>query len=40
VRLLADLVATHLGRDGLAVLTSHQQVDIGSIAPQLLELGK
>lgn len=40
VRLLADLVAAHLGRDGLAVLTSHQQVDIGSIAPQLLELGK
>ena len=40
VRLLADLVAAHLERDGLAVLTSHQQVDIGTIAPQLLELGK
>lgn len=38
VRLLADLIATHLGRGGLAVLTSHQQVDIGSIAPQMLEL--
>ncbi len=40
VRLLADLIAAHLGRGGLAVLTSHQQVDIGTIPPQMLELGK
>lgn len=40
VRLLADLIAAHLGRGGLAVLTSHQQVDIGAIPPQMLELGK
>lgn len=39
VRLLANLIATHLGQGGLAVLTSHQQVDIGTIPAQLLELG-
>ncbi len=38
VRMLADLVATHLQRGGLAVLTSHQQVPIGNIPAQLLEL--
>ena len=39
VRLLAGLIAAHLGRGGLAVLTSHQQVDIGTIPAQMLELG-
>ena len=38
VRLLANLIASHLDLGGLAVLTSHQQVDIGAIPPQLLEL--
>lgn len=38
VRMLADLIAAHLGKGGLAVLTSHQQVEIGSVAAQLLEL--
>jgi heme exporter protein A len=38
VRMLADLIAAHLGRGGLAVLTSHQRVDIGNVAAQLLEL--
>ncbi len=40
VRMLADLIATHLGNGGLAVLTSHQLVDIGAIPAQLLELGR
>ena len=38
VRLLADLVAAHLAQGGLAVLTSHQLVDIGAVAPQVLTL--
>jgi heme exporter protein A len=38
VRMLADLVAAHLGNGGLAVLTSHQLVGIGAVPPQLLEL--
>jgi heme exporter protein A len=38
VRMLADLIAGHLGKGGLAVITSHQQVDIGTLAPQMLEL--
>lgn len=38
VRMLADLIADHLTQGGLAVLTSHQQVDIGSIPPQRLAL--
>jgi heme exporter protein A len=36
---LAGLIAAHLGRGGLAVLTSHQAMDIGGMAPQVLELG-
>lgn len=39
VRTLADLIAAHLGRGGLAVLTSHQPMAIGSVPAQLLELG-
>lgn len=39
VRMLADLVAAHLNAGGMAVLTSHQQVAIGAIPAQLLELG-
>ncbi len=38
VRMLADLIASHLGQGGMAVITSHQQVDIGTMTPQLLEL--
>ena len=38
VRMLADLIAVHLKKGGLAVLTSHQQVEIGTIPAQLLEL--
>lgn len=38
IQLLADLVASHLDAGGLAVLTSHQQVDIGLVPPQVLEL--
>lgn len=38
VRMLADLIAAHLAQGGLAVLTSHQQVPIGSVPAQLLEL--
>lgn len=35
---LADLIADHLARGGLAVLTSHQAVDIPGRPGQLLEL--
>jgi heme exporter protein A len=38
VRMLANLVAAHLAKGGLAVLTSHQLVDIGAVPAQLLEL--
>lgn len=38
VRMLAGLIASHLKKGGLAVLTSHQQVDIGDIPAQVLEL--
>ena len=38
IQLLADLVAAHLAQGGLAVLTSHQQVDIGTVPAQILEL--
>jgi len=36
--MLADLIAAQLTAGGLAVLTSHQQVDIGNIPAQMLEL--
>jgi heme exporter protein A len=38
VHMLADLIAAHLNRGGMAVLTSHQLVDIGDVPPQLLTL--
>ena len=38
IKMLADLVASHLTQGGMAVLTSHQQVPIGSISPNVLEL--
>lgn len=38
IRMLAGLVAKHLGNGGLAVLTSHQTVDIGGIPAQVLNL--
>lgn len=38
VSLLAELISDHLHSGGLAVLTSHQRVPIGDIAPQMLEL--
>lgn len=39
VRMLADLIASHLDSGGTAVLTSHQTVPIGTHPPQVLELG-
>lgn len=38
IRMLASLIAQHLGNGGMAVLTSHQTVDIGGIAAQILDL--
>ncbi len=38
IELLASLIAAHLDKGGLAVFTSHQQVDIGTVRPQVLEL--
>lgn len=38
IRLLADLIAQHLSTGGIAVLTSHQDVNIGAIPAQILEL--
>lgn len=38
IDLLAGLIAAHLQAGGLAVLTSHQTVDIGGIPAQRLEL--
>jgi heme exporter protein A len=40
VRMLADLIAAHLAKGGMAVLTSHQQVPIGDVPAQMLELRK
>lgn len=39
VAMLAGLIEAHLSRGGLAVLTSHQPVPIGSVPAQRLELG-
>jgi heme exporter protein A len=39
ISLLADVIAAHLQRGGMAVLTSHQQVDIPGATVQTLELG-
>lgn len=36
---LSDIIAAHLERGGLVILTSHQAVDIGNRQPQVLELG-
>ncbi len=36
---LSGLLAAHLSRGGMAVLTSHQAVPIGSVPAQVLELG-
>ena len=38
VRMLAALIAQHVQKGNLAVITSHQQVDIGGLTPQRLEL--
>lgn len=38
IRMLADLIAEHLDHGGLAVLTSHQPVEIGTVPVQTLEL--
>ena len=38
IQMLADLIAGHLDRGGLTVLTSHQRVPIGNHPAQLLEL--
>jgi heme exporter protein A len=36
--MLADLIAKHVQQGNMAVITSHQQVDIGGLTPQRLEL--
>jgi heme exporter protein A len=38
IELLANLIAGHLSQGGLAVITSHQLVTIGTQTPQVLEL--
>ncbi|WP_232828934.1 cytochrome c biogenesis heme-transporting ATPase CcmA [Simplicispira lacusdiani] len=38
IRMLTDLIAEHLATGGLAVLTSHQPVEIGDVPVQILEL--
>ncbi len=38
IRMLANLIAKHLGDGGLAVLTSHQAVDMGGVPAQILDL--
>ncbi len=38
ILMLSDLIAGHLSRGGLAVLTSHQRVPVGTIPAQMLEL--
>lgn len=40
VNMLTHLIAEHLGGGGLAVLTSHQPVNIGNIPAQILALGR
>lgn len=40
VKMLATLIADHLSQGGLAVVTSHQLVDIGAMAPTVVELGR
>ena len=36
---LRDLLAAHLAGGGMVILTSHQEVDLGAVQPQVLELG-
>lgn len=38
IQMLSDLIAAHLDKGGLAVLTSHQRVSVGAHPAQLLEL--
>jgi heme exporter protein A len=38
IALLAGVISAHLQRGGMAVLTSHQQVDIAGATVQTLEL--
>lgn len=38
IKMLSELIANHLDQGGMAVLTSHQPVNIGTQAAQLLEL--
>lgn len=38
IQMLSDLIACHLDQGGLAVLTSHQRVPVGTHSPQILEL--
>lgn len=39
VRMLTDLIGAHLIHGGVAVLTSHQPVNMGAVPAQVLELG-
>ncbi|MDD2808585.1 cytochrome c biogenesis heme-transporting ATPase CcmA [Rhodoferax sp.] len=38
ITMLAQLIENHLAQGGMAVLTSHQRVAIGQVAPLMLEL--
>lgn len=38
IQMLSELIASHLDQGGLAVITSHQRVPVGSHTAQLLEL--
>jgi len=38
IQMLSELIASHLDRGGLAVITSHQRVPVGNHQAQLLEL--
>lgn len=39
VRRLADTIAAHVGRGGMVVLTTHQEVELPGVAMGVLELG-
>jgi heme exporter protein A len=38
IQMLASLIAEHLAGGGMAIITSHQRVAIGGIAPHILDL--
>jgi heme exporter protein A len=38
IALLVDIVVAHLSNGGLAIVTSHQKVEVGTVVPQVLEI--